>query len=269
MMTLQISRLTYYPLKSAQGISVETAALQARGLEYDRRWMLVDVHGDFLTQRTHPQMAQLQARVVETGLQIAGPEGDSILAQPRGKEWIPVTVWGDRLQAAACSVEVDQWLSNFLGEACRLVYMPDSVMREVDPDYRSGEGDIVSFADGFPVLVVTEASLKILNRSLEHRVPMNRFRPNIVISGSEAFAEDTWQAIETDTIRLNIVKPCSRCQITTIDQVTGQRPDRHEPLKTLKQMHAWQGQIFFGQNAIPVKTGQIAVGDPVHAIFKT
>ncbi len=260
-MTITITGLYYYPLKSARGIAVNSIDLLSRGLEYDRRWMLVDPVGQFLTQREHPRMALLETAIVEQGIQLSAAGYGEITAQVEQNKNITVTVWGDIVNAKGCCQQVDHWCSDFIEAPCRLVYMPDSSNRAIDPDYRLSSRDEVSFADGFPVLVTSEASLNQLNAELEIPVPMSRFRPNIVVSGCGAFAEDDWNSIQTEYTELQIVKPCRRCQITTIDQKTSLQPNGTEPLKTLKRIHSWDKNIFFGQNAIPTRTGEISLGE--------
>ena len=260
-MAITITGLYYYPLKSARGVEVNNIDLLVRGLAHDRRWMLVDSTGQFLTQRKYPRMALLDAMIVEQGLKLSAAGYGEITAQVEQNNNISVTVWGDVVNAEGVSQEVDHWCSAFIDEPCRLVYMPDHCQRNIDADYRLNSDDSVSFADGFPVLVASEMSLNQLNAALETPVPMSRFRPNIVVSGCSTFEEDEWQSIRTQHIELQMVKPCSRCQITTIDQKTGLQVNGTEPLKTLKRIHAWDRKIFFGQNAIPTQLGELNLGD--------
>ena len=260
-MPIKITGLYYYPLKSARGIAVNSIDLLSRGLEHDRRWMLVDPAGQFLTQRKYPRMALLEVAIVEQGLHLSAVGHGEVTAQVEHNKNMSVTVWGDVVKAAGYSQQVDRWCSDFMGTLCHLVYMADSCKRSIDPDYSLNNGDEVSFADGFPVLLVSEASLDRLNSEMEIPVPMSRFRPNIVVSGCEPFAEDGWKSIRTQHTELQIVKSCSRCQIPTFDQETGLQPNSTEPLKTLKRIHAWDRKIFFGQNAIPTRTGNLSLGE--------
>lgn len=264
--SLTCSALHLYPLKSAAGIAPAEASVEWRGLVGDRRWMLVDETGQFVTQRQEPRLALLQVEPVDEGLVLAGPG-----AQARRVGWpeptapiLRVRVWGDAVSVLAADASVGAWLSDWLGRSVRLVYMPDSVRRPVDPAY-GREGDVVSFADGYPLLLTTEASLADLNGRAEEVVPMNRFRPNVVIRGGGAYEEDRWRRIRIGPVVFRVVKPCARCVITTIDQESA-RPGK-EPLRTLATYRrSERGKVCFGQNLIPDSVGTIRVGDPVEVL---
>ncbi|MGB3615923.1 MAG: MOSC domain-containing protein [Elainellaceae cyanobacterium] len=263
-----LSGLYIYPIKSASGIAVSSALITDRGLEYDRRWMLVDANGKFITQRTCPQLALVSVAIAEKNLVVTAPGYDSqaVPLQPPQSALTSVEVWGDRCDAIPLPSEVSAWFSAVLGVTCQLVYMPDESDRPVDhgkvpsPDGTDGLPQ-VSFADAYPFLLISEASLADLNRRLDAPVPMNRFRPNLVVQGCGPFAEDSWGRIRVGAVAFRVAKPCARCTITTVDQTTGQRGI--EPLKTLATFRHQQGQIMFGQNLVQEGLGTLRIGDAV------
>jgi len=262
MTSIQLSGLYIYPIKSAGGIALSTVQVSDRGLQYDRRWMLVDEKGKFLTQRQFPRMALIQVRLGENELVVEAPHQPS-LSIPLDYESdhrLPVQIWNDICQAMPLEQEFSQWFSKFLHISCQLVYMPEDSIRPINPNY-ADPSKPVSFADGFPFLLISQASLQDLNQRLEQPVPMNRFRPNLVVSGCEAYAEDSWRQIRIGSIPFRVVKPCSRCTITTVDQSQGIRGK--EPLATLAHYRLRNGQIFFGQNVIQEQLGTLRVGDEV------
>ncbi len=263
-MTLTVSQLHIHPVKSLGAIALGKAELTPRGLRFDRRFMVVDRAGDFLTQREHPRMATVWTEIGEGKLRLAAPDAGEVAlsAEPYEGETILVRVWNSRCRAIAPSPEADRWLSQALGMDCRLVYMPEETRREVSPEY-AGAGRIVSFADGYPVLVTTEASLAELNSRLERPIPMNRFRPNVVVAGGEPWAEDGWRTIAVGSVRLGLAKPCGRCQVTTTDQATGEVTGP-EPLATLATYReSAEFGVRFGVNALPEALGTLSVGDAV------
>ena len=258
---MRLSQIHCFPLKSAAGISQPTAQIAARGLAGDRRWMVVSPAGDFITGRTVPAMVRLRAALTVDGL-VLSMDGEQV-AVPLpdvGGTRLSVEVWGDRVEALEATGGA--WLSARLGRDCRLVYMDDSVRRPVDADYALGD-DITSFADGFPLLLISEGSLEDLNGRLDRPVTMGHFRPNLVVSGCPPFAEDDWRTIRNGSARLALVKRCSRCVFTTVDPLTGQRSGDGEPLKTLAGYRKSEGGVMFGQNLLVTTPGSIAVGDTV------
>ncbi|MEO1350637.1 MAG: MOSC domain-containing protein [Cyanobacteria bacterium J06635_15] len=261
-MSVQLTGLTIFPVKSAKGIELTEAEVGFRGLDHDRRWMVVDDGGKFLTQRTLPKLALIQVAITDHQLYLNAPGQSSLLVtQPNADaETTDVDVWGDRCLAQTAGKAAADWLTHFLSTPCQLVYMPETTHRPVD--HGKFEGDRgVSFADAYPYLLISEASLQDLNQRLDTPILMNRFRPNLVVSGCKAFAEDSWQIIRIGTVPFRVAKPCSRCTIPTVDQHTGQRGP--EPLKTLATYRAWDGKIWFGQNLIPLTEGTIRLGDGV------
>ncbi|MGF1538535.1 MAG: MOSC domain-containing protein [Elainellaceae cyanobacterium] len=266
-----LSGLHVYPIKSAAGLSLTSAATAPRGFQHDRRWMLVDRAGKFISQRTCPKLALVSVDIGDRELVITAPDHGSqtLPLQPSGPSRIPVEVWGDRCSAIPMPAVVSDWLSAFLGTPCQLVYMPEDCDRPVDHGQfaadRSDDADtgspLVSFADAYPFLLISEASLADLNHRLAVPIPMNRFRPNLVVQNCDAFAEDGWSRIQIGDAIFRVAKPCSRCTITTVEQSTGQRGA--EPLKTLATFRRWDGQIWFGQNLVQETSGVVRVGDAV------
>lgn len=265
MTTLLLKDIFIYPVKSLAGIRVAVSEVVATGLRYDRQWMLVDEHGAFLSQRRMPKMALIRTQLTSDSL-ILSAEGQSPLHIPialQGDVMINVRVWADFCLARHVSAEADTWLSDFLCSKCQLVFLPDTEKRSVDLNYALPQ-DQTAFSDGFPFLIVSEDSLAMLNQTMPQPVEMARFRPNLVISGCDAFAEDSWRHIRIGSIDFRLPKPCSRCVIPAIDPQTGQ-VDK-EPLATLNRIRKWQNKIYFGQNALHNQLGQLTVGDPVEVI---
>ncbi len=259
---LTLSAIYIYPIKGLAGISLSSSLVEERGLQYDRRWMLVDNSNTFLTQRKFAQMALLKVKLTAEGLlvQAHGRTDLRIPFEPTGST-LQVTVWDDTCEAVAVNEASDQWFSEALGISCRLVYMPDHSIRPVDSQYAVAD-NYVSFADAYPFLLISEESLADLNSRLEEAVPMNRFRPTLVVKGATAFAEDTWYQFRIGECLFYGVKPCARCVVTTIDQETAGQGK--EPLKTLATYRQRGHKILFGQNVLFGREGsQIEVGDKV------
>lgn len=267
MSALTLSEIHIYPIKSLGGISLSMAQTEQRGLQYDRRWMLVDQAGHFLTQRTHPNMALLQVSLKENGLEITHrTQLLSPLHIPfasTGTKHLQVVVWDDTCKALAVSKEVDQWFSEALQLSCRLVYMPGDSDRPVDTRYATHQ-EQVSFADAFPFLLIGQASLDDLNGRMKQPLPMNRFRPNLVFSGGEPFEEDSWKKFRVGEMVFYGVKPCARCILTTVDQVTAQKGK--EPLATLATYRQKNNKIYFGQNLLQESAGILKVGDQIEVL---
>jgi uncharacterized protein YcbX len=262
-----------YPLKGCRAVDLDEAVVEPWGLAGDRRWLLVDADGQFITQREHPELARL---VVTYGpgaditasscgypsLRVAAPSG---IAAPSGSpELLKVTVWRSTVLAAAAGPEADAWFSAYLGEPTRLVWLDDPTRRAVNPEY-GADGDVVSFADGYPLLLTSAGSLDQLGQWLtedgEQPVPMNRFRPNVVVSGFEPWAEDRWRRIRIGPVSFRVAKPCARCVVITTDQATGERG--RQPLRMLARHRRFGKNLVFGQNIIPDSPGLIRVGDPM------
>lgn len=286
-----VSDLRIYPIKSLGGISVPEAIVDEKGFQYDRRFMLVTPSGDFITQRTNHQMALIDVAIDR----INGLEDDylgntlrvwhrnrpdNVLTLPLTPspealgETLPVSIWdSENVPAVLVSDEADRWFSDTLGIPCRLVFMPDSTRRTVDPTYARtddhGQLSVVSFADGYPYLLIGQSSLDDLNQRLPQSVGMERFRPSIVVSGSLPYDEDAWSQFQIDAVTFYGVKPCGRCVLTTLDPATGQKG--REPLHTLATYRQWKQKILFGQNVLPDTTGTgglLRIGQPVEVVSR-
>ena len=256
-----ISELLIYPVKSLGGISVKSAVLTDRGFEYDRRFMLIDSQNRFVTQREFPELAFFKTAILGDQLSMTDKRDGSSVAVPLiavEGEQIGVQIWDDHCQAMLLDNTIADWFSARLSQAVQLVYMPDESHRRVDPAY-AGNGELTSFSDGYPVLMIGEESLKGLNARLENPIPMDRFRPNIVFSGGYPHVEDTFNTFRAGDVQLHAVKPCARCVLTTTDQETGQRTA--EPLKTLSKYRSQHNKIYFGQNLLASNTGEVRLGD--------
>ena len=263
---MHLSSLHIYPIKSARGISLASSALDDFGLEGDRRWMVVDPSGRFISQREAHRLALLGVALDSGTLTLDGPGMDP-LRLPRMAEGprTMVRIWEDSCDAAEVSPEAGRWLTAFLGTPARLVFMPDQTFRVVNqryvPDRRR-----VSFADAYPALLTGESSLADLNGRMVTPLPMNRFRPNLVVQGSEAFEEDRWKTVRVGAVEFDVVKPCDRCVTTTIDQATAEQGK--EPLRTLATFRKWNGLVYFGQNVVHRTSGVLRSGDPVSPTMK-
>ena len=241
-MDVRVAALYRYPVKALRGQPVPTAEVERCGFANDRRWMLVDPNGRFLTQRENPELATISVEVVSDGLLLRSQTDAAIFVPPPAtdSETICVTVWRSTVLAQRANQAATDWLQTALGIACQLVYLSNSDARPVDPDYGQPE-DRVSFADGFPVLLSSIQSLDDLNRRLAQPVPMQRFRPNLVIENAAAWAEDSWRLIQIGPVVFRLPKPCSRCVVTSVDQQSGERPNPHEPLHTLGTFRRAEG----------------------------
>ena len=261
-MSLSLASIHLYPIKSLGGFEVAQARLTDRGLQHDRRWMLVDEDDRFVSQREIATMACLHCTPHDYGFRVTDIRSGATLDMPwqfaEGAE-CSVIVWDDRMTALEADGSFSAWFCERLGRTLRLVYMPERSERAVDRTYAEG---ITSFSDGFPYLIISQASLDDLNDRIPHteRIPMDRFRPNLVIAGGSAFQEDGWERITIDGVNFELVKPCSRCMITTTDQRSGERSK--EPLRTLAKYRsglsvARNGKVDFGMNAMAEHKGVI------------
>ena len=264
---MELTEINIYPVKSTRRIALQTSEVLPRGLPWDRRWMLVDAEGKFMTARQQPALAIVDTAIDDQGLHIsvAGRSELKLPLQPAQAKQQRVRIWKDDVAAVPVSDAADVWFSEYLGVPCRLVQMTDDIVRPVNADYGK-PGDEVSFADGFPLLLISEASLADLNTRLEKPVSMRRFRPNVVVAGCEAYAEDDWRRIRIGEVEYDAVKACSRCVFTTIDPDTGEKDPDLQPLRTLGMYRRGPDSgVFFGQNLIPRSGGVIRVGDRVEA----
>ncbi len=261
-MSLRLTGLNVYPIKSARGIALHESEVDSFGLRYDRRWMVVNPSGEFLSQRTYPRLALITPEIDGKTLRVTAPEMPPLELSLQPKETVRsrVAVWADFCPATWLGENPADWFSEFLDCACSLVHMSDTVVRPVNPEF-APPGTRVSFADGFPFLLISEESLADLNRRLAQPLPMNRFRPNLVVAGGNPYGEDEWQRIEIGSIPMRVVKPCGRCVVTTTDQTTGERGK--EPIRTLATYRHRDGEVMFGQNVLHEQSGRLRVGDPV------
>lgn len=264
-MPLIITEINIYPIKSLGGISLQSAVVEERGLQYDRRWVLVDENNRFMTQRENEQMALIDVKIGNDGLHVwhrlkrVAPL--IIPFEPQTTDNQDVEIWDDVVQGIRVSNEADAWFSMILGKNCRLFYQPDDSIRLTDPKYSITKEEHTSFSDGYPILIIGQESLDTLNARLEEPISMKRFRTNLVFSGGQAHDEDDWKYFKVGSAKLVGVKPCARCVLTTINPETAQKGK--EPLKTLSEYRKVGNKILFGQNLLVVETGTISVGDVI------
>ncbi len=277
---MRIASLHVYPIKSCAGLALDRAEVAAHGLRHDRRWMLIDAEGRFVTGRQEGRMVAIHAEPDAKGLRLLAPDMPPL--------FVPVpavdaprtlaTVWKDAVDAACAGGEADAWFSAYLGRPLRLVYFDARSRRAVDPAY-AHSGDEVAFADGYPLLAVSQSAVDALNarihersaRSMSASIPassisMMCFRPNLVIAGAAPHAEDMWRCVRIGDIVFDAVKPCTRCVFTTVDSNTGERDPGNEPLATLKDYRRTAAGITFGMNLIPRGAGMLSVGDAIEVL---
>lgn len=268
MIMKKLSEIFIYPVKSLGGISVKEAEVTDRGLKYDRRWMLIDSSGMFLTQRTHPQMALIKVDVSKDTLffrNIKNTDQFSVgINETTGKR-INSIVWDDQVELLQVNTIADEWFSQNLNTRCKLVFMPEETKRLVDKSYAQSN-EVTSLSDAYPFLIIGQASLDDLNSKLAEKLPINRFRPNLVFTGSAPFEEDTMKKFTIGGITFYGVKPCSRCVVTTIDQNTAQK--KEEPLRTLASYRVFGNKVNFGMNLLHEGIGTIKIGDEIIIIEK-
>lgn len=262
---MRVTALHIYPIKACAGVQVKSFRFDALGPLYDRRFMVVDAQGRFLSQRDEARLALVQPQLAPTALKVSAREMPKLSvplrrAQPRLRE---VEIWGKRGEAEDAGDESASWFSQLLGRPCRLVAFPERGGIPVDSRYARFDS-YTAFTDGYPVLLMNEASLADLNSRLERPVPMNRFRPNVVVDAAESYAEDAWKQLRVGELLLDVVKPCSRCVVTTVDQVTAKSSP--EPLRTLASYRTVDNRVLLGQNCIHHGPGSLRVGDLVEVV---
>lgn len=264
-MRRSVARLRIYPVKGARGLDVQSVEFDELGPRFDRRWMVVAPDGKFVSQRAMPRLATVRPKVDGRSLTLAAPgiEALTVPIAPQG-DAIRVTVWNTVLDVRAASREADSWLSAVLGAPHRLVFMGSHDIRHTDPAY--ADGHRVSFADGYPALLVTLGSVAELARRAGREIPVERFRPNIVVSGDRPHEEDFWRGFTIGGLRFSGVKLCARCKVTTIDQDSGIPDPGREPLRTLARYRRIESLVYFGLNAVHHGTGRISVGDSVEIL---
>lgn len=267
MTPLTLSEIWIYPIKSLGGISLQSASVKRKGLQYDRRWMLIDQQGIALTQRSAPEMALFKLRMEREEITIdfrrSGQTISSVIlkaASPSTGSGITASVWDDKVQVKEVDARMSEWFAHHLKIPCRLVVFPEKNPRPVDPRY-SISNEQVSLADAYPFLIIGQKSLDDLNKKLREPVPMNRFRPNFVFTGGTAFVEDTWRDVSIGDLRFVGVKKSDRCVLTTVNQESGVKGA--EPLKTLSTYRKIDNKVYFGENMVCLDEGTVAVGDSI------
>ena len=260
MSSIVLTQLNIYPIKSCKGISIETGQLVERGLQYDRRWMVVDENNRFISKREQPRLSLVEVTVHSDHLTVTSPGMDELRIPfvPTNRNPLSVAIWNDTVSAVEVGSDATAWFTRCLGASARLVFMPDTANRLAS---RRGYSSQMHLGDGYPLLVISEGSLADLNTRLDEPLPMNRFRPNLVVKGCAPHAEDAWAEIMIGNARLHIAKPCERCAITTVNQSTAEKGK--EPLRTLATYRQRDGVILFGQNLIHEGKGVLKVGNEV------
>jgi uncharacterized protein len=259
-----VTELMIYPVKSCGGISLDSVEVEFQGLRGDRQWLIVDPTGQFLTQRQYPQLARVTPQLDDQHLSLTFDGGPPLqLSRNAPGPLIPVTIWRNQVQAIDQGPAAAAWFSEILQTPCRLVRQSSDQPRPLNPKYALWDNQAVSFADGYPVLLTNTASLDLLSEKLGTPVPMNRFRPNLVVKTDLPFAEDHWQRLQIRDVPLVMAKPCERCIVITTDQNTGDRHPAQEPLRTLGTFRRTEKGILFGINLMPTQQGRISIGDRV------
>lgn len=265
---ITLASLIYYPIKACRGHEVDVSNVERAGLEHDRRMMVVTPEGHFLTQRDYPKLALVTPFISGGKLTLSAPGTDSLTVNIRTSgPTRPVDIWRSKgVLAVDQGEQAADWFSGWLETPVRLVHFADDYLRRINEKYAINADDHTGFADGYPILLVSEESLTDLNGRLESPIPMNRFRPNLVVRGCEPFAEDNWSRICIGGTEMAVVKPCARCLVTTIDKETLAKSK--EPLKTLATYRTKEGGAMFGQNVIPLNKGRLRLGMNVEILSK-
>lgn len=270
---LTLTEIWIYPVKSLGGIAIQEAEAEMRGLQYDRRWMIVDEQFRFLSQREIPEMVFIAVELIKKDNQLTGLkfsktnksnddfEVDYIYEIKNNLKKIEVKIWEDWVEAEIVDDYINTWLSTFLKVKCQLVYMPEITKRTVDKNYSINGDEITSFSDAYPYLIIGQESLNFLNSKLEKPITMNRFRPNFVFSGGLANEEETWKKFIIDQVQFEGVKNCARCPVPTIEPLTAKKSK--EPLATLSSYNFRNNKVYFGQNLLITKLGKVKVGDKI------
>ena len=267
-----LSSIHIYPMKSCAPVTRESAEVHRRGLAGDRRWMVVDAQDRFLTGRQQPRLTLIRATHVgdDDALHLAAPGmADLRVDAPRAGARIVSAVWGARVTPLLAAAAAHEWVSTLLGMPCRLVHMDAQCIRPMKAKYDGRYGtddDEVSFADGFPVLLISQAALDQLNLKLASPVPMLRFRPNLVVAGTTPHAEDAWRRVRVGAVEFDVLKACTRCVFTTVDFTQGRFDPSGEPLRTLLTYRRSPQGVTFGQNLIARGFGVVRRGDPVEVL---
>jgi uncharacterized protein YcbX len=271
-MGFRLSTIHTFPLKSGAALTHDAATVETRGLSNDRRWMVIDANATFVTARKQPRLTLIRAQPrSDGGVDLAAPGGASlsVAVPPSDGARVATAVWGVGITPLLADDAAHAWISAWLGAPCRLVHMDAGCERRLRWQYEGKYGtdaDQVSFADGFPLLLISQASLDHLNEKLAQPVPMLRFRPNLVVSGTAPHAEDGWRRVRIGELEFEVAKSCTRCVLTTVDFTQGVFDPSGEPLRTLIGYRRGDGGVQFGQNLIPRRLGTLRVGDDVEVL---
>ena len=259
-----LDEISIYPIKSTAEIQLSTAWIDDFGLSFDRRFVLSDMNGNFITARTHASICLIKSQLTKSGLVLTAPNMPKLFinTQSFSESYESVTVWDSDINAQHCSDKYDQWFSQYIGIPCRLVYFGDNSSRQVKNSDKQ-----VAFSDGYPLLLISKASLDDLSSRVGQSLSMSQFRPNLVTNNEIPYEEDTWKRIRIGEVEFEVVKPCSRCIFTTIDPKTATKDENKEPLNTLTQYRQVEkGDVMFGQNLIAVNNGAVSVGDKIEVL---
>ena len=262
----EISQISVYPIKSIAGVSLQQSQVEAAGLAFDRRFVVSDRHGRFITMRTEPKLGLIHARLCEQGMLLHAPGMPEILLNYArlSNRYQAVTIWQDNVSAQYCGPEFDQWFSSYLGQPCQLLYFGQRSQRNAPATEHP-----VSFADGYPLLLISQGALDALNQRLDKPVQMSRFRPNLVVANTEPFAEDSWQQIRIGEAEFAVHSGCSRCVVTTLAPGSSQPHPLREPLATLQSFRSnSEGEVMFGQNLLVLKQGVVSLRDKVEVLSR-
>jgi len=261
-----ISKLYIFPLKSCTPLEIPMADIEPRGIKNDRRWMVVDAEARFVTGRKQPRMTLIHAELARNKVILTAPGmPELILNEPASNQRVNITIWDDTVSAMLADDAAHAWMSTYLNQSVRVVYMDSQAQRVVDLNYGQ-TGDEVNFSDGYPLLLISQAALDQLNTKLQKPISILRFRPNLVIGDTDPHAEDEWKRIRIGEVELDVVKPCTRCVFTTVDFERGELDPSGEPLRTLITYRRTPKGVSFGQNLIPRQLGTIRVGDTVEIL---
>ncbi|MDO6694577.1 YcbX family protein [Aliiglaciecola sp. 3_MG-2023] len=261
MSKLSLSQINIYPIKSCAGIALSSSKVEQKGLEFDRRFVLTTTNGTFITARTDSTLCLVQTEVCATGLRLNAPGMPELTIKYSdfSDNYQMVKVWEDNIKGQYCHPKYDQWFSQYLGKTCKLVFFGEQSKRQVKNSQSQ-----VSFADGYPFLLISQQSLNDLNSRLATPVTMSQFRPNLVVDNSTAFEEDTWKKVRIGEIEFEVMKSCSRCIFTTVDPKSAKKYQAREPLTTLQKYRKdKKGDLLFGQNLIALNTGKLTLNDEV------
>jgi uncharacterized protein YcbX/ferredoxin len=262
-----LQNINIYPIKSSAGIELSSSWVEEFGLAFDRRFVVADLNGEFLTARTQPTLCLIQANLTASGLILTAPDMPALLISYNQltSKYVPVNVWDNSINAQQCNADINKWFTQYLRRPCQLLFFGAKSHRLV-----KNRNTQVGFADGYPLLLISRASLEHLNSHYpadETAISMAQFRPNIVVNNCDAFAEDTWQHIRIGEVEFEITKSCTRCIFTTINPQTGEKHPQQEPLKTLMNYRQLEsGDVVFGQNLVALNQGQIKHGDQVEVL---